>query len=378
MRIAIDARMVKHGSMHGIARYVVHLLQCLSSMNNDHDFFVFVNQNNPLQDETWPSHVHLIRLKGEWISFKEQWEVPRILKKLHIDLFHATSFVAPLLCPCRLIMTIHDLNHLVLPQFYTPFHQFYYQIFVRRCIQRSEYILTVSNFSKNEIVKTLNVPAEKVFVTYNGVAQQYRPINDQRYLDYVRDMYELPSKFILCVSNIKPHKNILQLVRAYCFSNLTVPLVLACPVDNKLIKLAEQYNKKHLIYFTKFISEEHLPAVYSMAHLFAFPSTYEGFGLPPLEALSCGTPVVVARSSSLPEVVGKNAIFANPFDHIDIAKALEIGVHDENLRASLSRNGIAHARTFSWQEMTRKTLEIYHRCLFPSHGMELLEKTLNG
>jgi len=361
--------MIKPGTMHGIARYVFHLLRELETLGTHHHFFILVNPDSPLERYQWPAHMELIKLKAEWISFREQWEIPRILRRVRADLYHAPSFVAPLMTPCRLVMTIHDLNHMVLPQFYTPFHQFYYQFFVRSCIRRSEFILTVSNFSKDEIVKNLNLSSEKVFVTYNGVSDHYQPIRDPERLAYVRDIYELPEKFILCVSNNKPHKNVQQLVRAYCYSDVSIPLALACPVDRSIIRIAENYGKKHLIYFTKFIAEEHLPSVYSLTHLFVYPSTYEGFGLPPLEALSCGAPVVVARSSSLPEVVGDNAIFTDPYDFKAIAKALEIGVSDEALRAKLSSYGVKHAQRFSWRAMTIKTLEIYERCAFePVNG----------
>jgi glycosyltransferase involved in cell wall biosynthesis len=320
--------------------------------------------------------MHLVEVQGSWISLRQQWELPNVLKQIKADLFHAPSFMAPLLCPCRLVMTIHDLNHMVLPQFYTPFHQFYYQIFVRSCIRRSEYILTVSHFSKNEIVRNLNISPDKVFVTYNGVSANYRPVEDQELLAYVRDIYELPEKFIFCLTNNKPHKNVHQLVRAYCYSSIDIPLVLACPVDRNIIRIAENYGKKHLIYFSKFIHEEHLPCVYSMTHLFVYPSTYEGFGLPPLEALSCGAPVVVARSSSLPEVVGDAAIFTNPFDYQDIARALELGVRDEALRARLRSYGVTHARRFSWQSMANQTLEIYEKCQSgASTGIPELEAT---
>lgn len=362
MRIAIDARMINEGSMHGIARYVYQLLLCLIDAGSDFEFFIIINPMSPLEKIVWPKHMRLITVQGSWFSLRQQWELPKVLKNIKADLFHAPSFMAPLVCPCRLVMTIHDLNHMVLPQFYTLFHQFYYQIFVRSCIRHSEYILTVSNFSKDEIVRNLNISPDKVFVTYNGVSENYRPVIDQEMLDYVRDMYELPDAFIFCLSNNKPHKNVHQLVRAYCHSNIKIPLVLACPVDRNIIRIAENYGKKHLIYFSKFIDEEHLPSVYSMTHLFVYPSTYEGFGLPPLEALSCGAPVVVARSSSLPEVVGDAAIFANPFDYQDIARALEIGIQDGELREKLRVNGVQHARRFSWQSMAQQTIEIYRKC----------------
>lgn len=369
MRIAIDARMISTGSMHGIARYVYQHLQCLKSSKVEDEFFIFVNHNSPLHKTAWPEHMKLVDVKGSWISVRQQIELPYLLKKLNIDLFHAPSFMAPIICPCRLLMTIHDLNHMVLPQFYTLFHQLYYQVFVRSCIKKSEFIITVSEFSKDEIVRNLSIDPEKVFVTYNGVSDNYRPVLDREQLQYVRDIYELPEKFIFCLANNKPHKNVHQLVRAYCYSNLTIPLVLACPVDASLIQIAENYGKKHLLYFSKFIAEEHLPSVYSMTHLFVFPSTYEGFGLPPLEALACGAPVVAARSSSLPEVVGDCAVFADPFDYQDIARALELGCNDQGLRSKLQRQGQAHVEKFSWSKMSKHTLEIYHRCFTSNeHG----------
>ncbi len=378
MRIVIDARMIKPGSMHGIARYVDNLLHNLKTKGFMHKFFVLVNANSPLEQMQWPSHIELVTIRSVWISLSEHWELPRVLRQLKADLFHAPSYVAPIVTPCRMVMTIHDLNHMVLPQFYTPLHQLYYKFVVRNSIKRSRYILTVSNFSKDEIVRNLNLSPEKVFVTYNGVSARYRPVKDQEFLRYVRDIYELPEKFIFCLSNNKPHKNVQQLVRAYCYADIKIPLVLACPFDRNIIRIAESFGKKHLIYFTKFISEEHLPAVYSLTHLFVYPSTYEGFGLPPLEALSCGAPVVVARSSSLPEVVGDHAIFVNPYDYKAIAEALELGINDEELRKKLTAFGVEHARRFSWEAMTTQTLQIYERCQYADlpRALEAKEMTV--
>jgi glycosyltransferase involved in cell wall biosynthesis len=349
--------------MHGIARYVYELLRGLSTRDTGFEYFVLVTRDSPLLLETWPSQFKFQVVRSGWISFREQIEIPRLLKQNAIDLLHAPSFVAPLLVPCRMIMTIHDLNHLVLPQFYTPLHQLYYRVFVKSCIARSAYILTVSHFSKQEIMRTLGLENEKVFVTYNGVSDSYKPVTDKNELAYVREIYELPEEFILCVSNNKPHKNVHQLVRAYCLSNLTIPLVLATPVDRALLSLAESFGKKHLIYFSKFIAEEHLPAVYSLTRLFVYPSTYEGFGLPPLEALCCGAPIVVARSSSLPEVVGDNAIFADPHDHHDIAKALERGISSPVTHHLAPETMAKHRAKFSWDRMTEQTLALYRSCL---------------
>ena len=363
MRIAIDARMIKPDSMHGIARYVFHLIAGLIEHGQAHEFFLFISPGSPLSSREYPRHINLIEIDSEWISLKEQWEIPRALRKIRADLFHTPSFVAPLVVPCRMVMTIHDLNHLVLPQFYTPLHQFYYQIIVRNSIRKSSSLLTVSNFSKKEIIRKLGLSSKKVAVTYNGVSEQYQRVDDKVVLNYVREIYGLAERFILCVSNNKPHKNVYQLVKAYCHANVEIPLVLACPVDVELIRLADRHGKKHQLYFSKFIEEAHLPAVYSMTELFVYPSTYEGFGLPPLEALACGVPVVVASSSSLPEVVGNNAIFIDPYNHNSIANALVVGIRNKELRLNLIKNGLVHARQFSWDKMTKKTIETYESCL---------------
>ena len=365
MKVAIDARMVKPATMHGIARYVHELLHCLRYMKPEHQFDIIVNKESSLEKVDWPDHMRLVPIKARWISFREQWELPKLLKDIKADLFHSPSFVAPLVCPCRMLMTIHDLNHMVLSQFYTPFHLFYYQMFVRSCMKRSEFVLTVSKFSREEIISNLELDPEKIFVTYNGVSSRFQPIHDQNLLDYVRDVYSLPEKFIFCLSNNKPHKNIHRLVRAWGYSDINLPLVLASPVDEGAICVAENYGKKHLLYFARFLQEEHLPAVYSMSEVFVYPSTYEGFGLPPLEALACGTPVVVARSSSLPEVVGDHAIFAHPYDYQDIARALQESLKekDKGEKEQERLSGIEHAKKYSWENMAIQTLETYEHCV---------------
>lgn len=368
MRIAIDARMLKSGTMHGIARYVHELISSLRVFGSGHTFLLIVNADSPLTVMDLPDNMQLVHARTKWISLGEQFELPRLLASISADLFHSPSFVAPFYSPCKTIMTIHDLNHMVLPQFYTSFHQAYYNFFVKRCIRRSEAILTVSQFSRDEIVRTLKVPIEKIAVTHNGVSPNYQRVVDEEELRYVRDIYELPKRFVFCLTNNKPHKNVHQLVRAYSYSGLNVPLVLACPFDPGILSIAEQYGCKHLLFFAKFIREEHLPAVYSLTDLFVYPSTYEGFGLPPLEALSCGAPVVVARSSSLPEVVGDMAIFANPFDYQDLARALVLGLEESEMRTRMIRDGHAYSQRFSWDRMTQQTLAIYEAC---GRGMEI-------
>jgi glycosyltransferase involved in cell wall biosynthesis len=356
--------MVQPKTMHGIARYVFELVQCLSRVETPYEFYIIVAEKSPFFDIEWPSHIIPVVTKARWISLREQWSMPRLLKKLKIDLFHTPSFVAPFLCPSKMLMTIHDLNHLMLPHFYTPLHQFYYNTIVRYSMRRSFCVLTVSEFSKKEITRHLGVEQEKVVVTYNGVSKCYEPILDENYLEYVREIYELPEKFILCISNNKPHKNTSQLVHAFLKADIDIDLVLVGPLDQNLIELSERYSRKHRIYSIGYVEEEHLPAVYSMCHLFVYPSGYEGFGLPPLEALACGSPVMVSRSSSLPEVVGESALYVNPLDIDGLAKTLETFMRSLESEGNPFRwKGIDHAKKFTWMSMAEKTLSLYERCL---------------
>ncbi len=368
MRIAIDARMIRAGNMHGIARYAFNLIEGISRLNlKDLKLFVFISKDSPILDQDLSDNVELVPIRSKWISFYEQWELPQKLKELKIDLFHAPSFVAPIYCPAKLIMTIHDLNHLVLAQYYTPIHQIYYRAIVRKCIQKSSFLFTVSQFSKKELVRTLKIDPDKVVVTYNGVSSHYVRQKNLEYCDFVREKYDLPEEYMLCLANNKPHKNVYQLVKAFCEVSIETPLVLACPPDERLIKLTEAHNKKHLLFFSRYIQEEHLPTVYSMAKLFLFPSTYEGFGLPPLEAMACGTPVVVSEASSLPEVIGDCGIYVNPYDHLSIAKGLEKGLQDQSLREKLIERGLQHVERFKWEAMVEHTINIYRRVLEESY-----------
>ena len=259
-------------------------------------------------------------------------------------------------------MTIHDLNHLVLPQYYTFFHKLYYQNIVKSCVTKSKKIITVSQFSKKEIVNNLNVPENKIYVTYNGVSDKFDIMKEDAFAAYIKDLYCIPDVFLFCLSNNKPHKNLQKLIEGYCISDINIPLVIASPPSTKLIKIAENHNKKHLIHFIHFIKDEHLPLIYNLASLFIYPSSYEGFGLPPIEAIACGTKVCVANSASLPEVVGSYANMFDPFSSKSIANTLKEAIQNTKYEEpSYVRNKIKER--FSWKLMAQKTSGIYESCI---------------
>lgn len=368
-RIALDARMLRSNTMHGIARYVYELARGLREIQTGHEFFLIVNENSPLHNMTWPSNFTLVNTNTRWISIKEQWELPGLLKKYKIDLFHSPSFVAPLICPSKLMMTIHDLNHMVLPQNYTLLHKIYYNSVVRYAAQRSSCILTVSEFSKEEIVKYLQIPKEKVFVTYNGIGKNFTHLTDPELLKKVRETYQLPPRFLLCFSNGKAHKNIGTFLNAYLKSEIEIPVLVIGILEDTVLGDLENSERGKKIKTLSYIEEEHLPSLYSLCHAFVFPSLYEGFGLPPLEALACGAPVIASASSSLPEILGEHVYFLDPkLDEQGLKKRLEaIMLTLDSQGNPFFKEGTAHAQRFSWERMVEKTVNLYNHCLFSHH-----------
>lgn len=360
MHIAIDARMITYDNMHGIARYVYNLILQLAEIDKENRYTILVCSHSPLRKELLPvERFEFLELTSKFISLREQIELPTVLKKIKADLFHSPSFVAPLFCPCPLVMTIHDLNHLVLPQYYTFIHQVYYKVFVKRCIEKSTWLLTVSHFSKSEILKYFKFPEHRIQVTYNGVNDTYKPLTTAVDLEKILDHYDLPSQYIFYVGNSKPHKNLLTLVRAYCQSNIELPLVMRAPVNVEALKIANTFNKKSRLYFTKFIPDDDLPIIMAGASLFVWPSTYEGFGLPPLEALACGTPVVVSNTTSIPEVLKDAGIYINPYDVNDIIRGLNEGLTNTGLRSKCLLKGVERVKQFTWKKMAIQTLKVY-------------------
>ena len=350
----------------GLPVHVVQLIRCLNKGDSKLEFYIFVRKDSPLKLERFADHIRLIEVRSRWISAAEQIEIPKLIGDLGIKLFHAPSFVAPFFVPCNLIMTIHDLNHMVLHQHYTLLHQLYYRSFVRRSIRRSAKILTVSEFSKNEIIETFGLNRDRIVVTYNGVSKRFRPKIPSDLQNFVRDQYDLPREYILCVANNKPHKNLAHLVLAFVYAKVERPLVLLAPPNRELLKIADAFGKKHLLYFIRYVEDVDLPAVYTMASLFVYPSVYVGFGLPPLEALACGVPSIVADCASLPEVVGPSGLRVEPNNHLALAQKIEnvIDSLDGPMVQQSIEAGLKRAETFSWENMAQLTTRVTKKLLF--------------
>ncbi|MCW1971099.1 MAG: glycosyltransferase family 4 protein [Anaerolineae bacterium] len=282
--------------------------------------------------------------------------------------FHATEHLLPPLAQAKRVFTFHDAIFALFPQYHLPMNLLYLNTMMPRFLRRADAIIAVSECSKRDCVRLYGVDPAKIRVIYEGVNPRYRPIHDPKRHAHVREKYHLPPKFLLYLATIEPRKNLVALVEAYHALLNTehaddVHLVIAGkkgwlfqPVFDRVRELGLESR----VHFTDWVDDDDAPVMMSMAEAFVFPSLYEGFGLPPIEAMACGTPVVCANTSSLPEVVGSAGLLFDPADVRWLAQALVRVLFDAPMRAELRARGLMQAAKFSWQNAARETLQVYH------------------
>ncbi len=291
-----------------------------------------------------------IVLSGRPAAPLDAWRLSRALRNLkRDDLFFSPGYNAPLFCPSPFIFTIHDLSHVYCAENSSPLIRLYYATFAKRACDRAAAVLTVSEFTRSQILEWSGISADKVANVSCGVEASYRPEGDK---------YAAPFPYLLCVSNRKPHKNEFRLVTA--FANANIPcmhLVFTGEPASGIMKCIEQERVKDRVHFTGIVPESKLPGLYRGAEALAFPSLYEGFGLPVLEAMACGTPVMTANTAAMPEVAGDAALLVDPASVEQIANAIEQIVSDTSLRLCLRERGLARATQFSWDRTCARVNE---------------------
>lgn len=367
MRIGIDARMIRH-RMTGIGKYTQNLVQGLARVDQQNQYIILSNEplgelkkNNP--------NFHQIMISQAVFSLSEQLIIPGIIRREKLDLFHTPSFVAPLWQPCSSVMTIHDLTHLRFPNLFSKKVQWYYRLIVRPAARKMKKIITDSETSKSDILSFLNIPEERIVVIPLGVDKAYKPQRESGVTSLLLKRFQISGNYILSLGNRKPHKNFIRLVEAFNLLEketksgyLLVILVDNDPRYRQIEKRVEELSLGRKVkVISDFFSEEELSFLYSAADLFVLPSLYEGFGLPVLEAMACGTPVVASNTSSLPEVVGDAGILVDPYDHRKIAQAMYQVLGDRALWNRLREKGLDRAKIFTWEKTARKTLEVYNQ-----------------
>ncbi len=295
---------------------------------------------------------HPIALTSHPAAPLDAWRLARALGKLtHKDLFFSPGYNSPLFCPSRFVFTIHDLSHIYCPENSRPLIRLYYATLMKRACHRAFRILTVSEFTRMQIVAWSGVSAEKVFNVGCGVDPAYRPAGNS---------YDLQFPYLLCVSNRKRHKNEFRVVEAFAGADLHtgMHLVFTGARTAELAEFIERFQITKRVYFAGAVPETKLPSLYRGAQALVFPSLYEGFGLPILEAMACGTPVVTANVTAMPEVAGGAALLVDPTSVKLIARAMEQIVSDTSLRQQLRHKGLARSAEFSWASTAARAHEL--------------------
>jgi len=284
----------------------------------------------------------------------------------HVDLFHAPDYTLPPVRRAAAVVTVHDLSFLLYPECADHGLRAYLERAVLSSVGRADFVVVDSLSTRNDLICLLDVPPTKVAVVYPGLDERFHPLAGDPALAEVKARWGLERPFILNVGTLEPRKNQARLIQAYALlkerTSFPHQLVIAGGrgwLCEDIFRRVNELGLKRDIHFLGYTAEDDLPALYSLADLFVFPSLYEGFGLPPLEAMACGTPVVVSNSSSLPEVVGDAAIQVRPVDTDALATALEQALGDHVLRQELRAKGLARARLFTWEAAAQQLLGIY-------------------
>jgi glycosyltransferase involved in cell wall biosynthesis len=368
LRIAIDARKLRD---YGIGTYVRALVRHLSRIDTNTEYVLLCRrQDCGIVDELGENFRAVIESSPAY-SIREQFSVPMDLRREGITLFHAPHYVLPPLTPCKSVVTIHDCIHLRFPQ-YLPnkLGYAYARASLWAATHRASRVLTVSEASKRDILRYFRVPPQKIDVIYNAIDERFSQMPDPQEMSRVEERYQLHDPFILYAGNIKPHKNLERLIEAFHMLRKggmdQVKLLIIGDEISKYATLRRAVHKyklhKHVRFFG-FVPDSTLAVLYRLAGVFVFPSLYEGFGLPPLEAMASGTPVITSNVSSLPEVVGDAALLIDPYEPEAIADAMHRVLTDGTLREDLRRKGLARAAGFSWDRSVRRVREIYAEVL---------------
>ncbi len=370
MRIGIDyTAAVRQGA--GIGRYTRELVRSLAELDRDHDYVLFAAASGQrLADVGWPPNFQMRSAPLSDRALAILWHRLRLplwveLATGPVDIFQSPDFVLPPVRRARTLVTVHDLSFIRYPQCADANLRAYLNKVVPRSVQRADLVLTDSQSTKDDLVELLGVELSKIEVVYPGVEERFRPIEDQALLEEVRKRYSLPPRFILGLGTLQPRKNFTRLIEAFAdlrFAICDLHLVIAGGkgwLYEEIFATVERLGLEEKVVFPGFVADEHLPALYNLADLFVFPSLYEGFGLPPLEALACGTPVITSDASSLPEVVGQAGLMVKATDVEALAQAMRQVLEDDALQEEMIARGLEQAKKFTWEKAAAKLLNLY-------------------
>lgn len=365
MIIGIDARKIDDS---GIGRYIRTLLNHITAMDKDNQYCVYLN---PPQYERYSfesPNVRKVRESAGKYGIMEHLSLPMRAYRDRLDLFHSPHYTLPLLIRTPSVVTVHDLIHLLHPP-KKPFNWAYHyaKYMIKVAVERARAVITVSENTKNDLIERIGARPEKISVIHSGVEKIFKPVLREECLGFLQGE-GLPQEYILHVGNHKPHKNILTLIKAFGgIKGRTSCHLLLCGSEEAhtraIRRTVREEGLEERVRFLGHRDDDQLVKLYSAATALVFPSLYEGFGFPILEAMACGTPVITSDVSSMKEVAGGAALLINPHDLEGLASAISKLTADPSLRKGLTERGFEQVKRFQWEKTAEKTLKIYHGCL---------------
>jgi len=352
MKIAIDTQTIL-GQKTGFGFYVKNLIDNLKKIDPENEYVLLA----PSTEKDFSTPQRFI-----WDQFKVPWRA----RAAKADILHQPCFSAPIFYTGKIVITVHDLISMHFPKNLPLASRMFYSKWMPFSYRRADKIIAISEDTKKDIMVRLHIPEEKIKVIHSAVSPVFQEIKDEVFSRKIKNKYKTGDKFILDVGTLEPRKNLPFLVRAYnlALKKAQIPhnLVLSGKKGwyyDDLFQLIKDLKLEDKVIFTGYVAEEDLPGLYNAADLFAFPSLYEGFGFPPLEAMACGTPVISSNTSSLPEVVGSAGILLAPEnEQIWADKIIEV-IQNPVLKQKMRENGLKQAKKFSWEETAQKTIAVY-------------------
>jgi glycosyltransferase involved in cell wall biosynthesis len=375
MRIVIDGHMIGSGET-GNETYISNLIRELAAIDPHNQYTLLTTAPALCRDLIIGRANFGLRPVSANPFLRIPWQIPYQLRRDPANLLHV-SYVAPPLSPCPTVVSVHDIIYALMPETFSPRDRLMLSSLVPFSMRRAAAVITLSENSRRDILARYNLPPDRVVAIHLAAANRFRPASAAE-VERVRRKYSIPEAFILAVGNLQKRKNLLRLIEAF------VQTKQAHPLPHKLVLVGRQHwghqailasvREKRMedqVIFTGYVPDEDLPALYTAADLFVYPSLYEGFGVPVLEAMACGTPVITSNTSSLPEIAGQAALLVAPYNVPDIAEAISTVLLNNDLQHTLRTRGLEQARRFSWTETARQTLAVYEQVMSarnPVHG----------
>jgi glycosyltransferase involved in cell wall biosynthesis len=376
MKIGIEGQRLFRKKKHGMDIVALELIRNLQKIDRENEYFIFVKKDKDVSVLKETPNFKIITLDGGSYAVWEQFVLPKVAKKYGCQVLHCTSNTAPLNCEIPLVTTLHDIIYMertyskILKGSATSYQKFgniYRKLIIPRIVKKSEKVITVSHFEKNRIADFFGIKGDdRLTAVYNGVSTYFKPVLDLIELKRVKEKYRLPDHFFFFLGNTDPKKNTKGTLKAFSDflkqKKSDFKLVMLDYDTIELEKLLDEIGDRQLInniVLTGYIVNSDLPAIYSQSTIFLYPSLRESFGIPMLEAMACGVPVITSNTSSMPEIAGGAAHIVNPYQPEEISHAMHKIISKGKYRTSLIEKGLEQCKKFSWKIMAAEVLTVY-------------------